>query len=760
MKAISRMLIFCLLIVSSINIGKSQCIIDAGKNQTLVCGGSTKLTAVEGLTRTYSDTIHYFNSIFFTSSDTGYVVGTRSTPDYWDNRSIFLKTTNGGDSWIIQTDTAFGSLNSIYFIDAKTGYAAGGMGFIYKTSDGGTHWNQVAFGGYFDNYYSIIFTTKDTGFIAGNNGKILKTTNGGTNWNLIHSDTTMMISSISFPDNQTGYAAGSAYGIASYLLKTTNSGKDWTAINDTLHYGLQSVYFLNADTGYITGKEQFPFFYGTASDILKTTDGGKTWKVVYKVSGIILYSVRFMDETIGYASGSKGTLLKTTDGGNSWQTITTKTNNSLTSIGFSNQNKVIALGWQTGIYTGSIPMSYSWSPLSSMNDSTLADPTVSPIMNTTYKVTATFKSGCMVTDSVKVMVNPLLVYANDVVASCGNNAYLSANTNYTGNGSLNYAWSPKENLSDSTLSNPVASVIKPSSFAVEVTTPNGCSASKNINVNTNVIDIQPSICMVTVGDKFKNAIVWSRPVSNAIDSFFIYRESTNQTGVYDLIGKSPYLAQSVFIDSSSNALVQSNRYKIAIKDVCEHTTSESTAHKTMHLNINQAQGSSWNLIWEEYEGFAVGSYKIYRGSTLADMQLIGSTAGGNSSYSDFAAPGGDIFYQVEITPPSDCSNIKSNTYSSSRSNIASNTVLSVSGVNANGISFKAYPVPAKEELFFNLPVSNKAKVSISSIDGKFIMNCNLNNSQNSISISSLHQGMFILRIMDNQNTYVTKFIKE
>jgi len=737
--------------------------IDAGKNQTIVCGGSAKLGTDYRLTRIYSDTTDLFTSVFFIGEDTGYLVGSMGNlSDYWGG--IILKTTDGGNSWIKQMDTL--NLNSVYFTDANTGYAVGQLGIIMKTEDGGNHWNLKANVGYFDNYLSIFFTSRDTGFAAGVNGKILKTTNGGAGWEVKNYDSTLTINSIYFPDKNTGYAVGfDPRGGICYFLKSTDAGNNWTRMNDTLHYELQSVYFTDADTGYITGIERFPNSYNLYSDILKTTDGGKSWKVVKKVSGVTLYSLRFLDEKNGYAAGSKGTLIKTSDGGNSWETIVNNvtlpySTNSFVSIYFSHPNEVIVAGWQTGICKLLIPDSYSWYPAIGMNDTSLAEPTVSPVKNTTYTVNAKFKSGCIAVDSVKVTVSPLLAYANDIVVSCGNNANLGASSNYTGNGALKYIWSPAENLSDSSISNPVASVIKSSVYSVEITTPNGCRASKDVNISTSAVNIQPSICMVTVGDKYKNLVVWEKPVSNSIDSFLIYRESTNQTGLYELIGKLPYYAQSVFVDTSSNSLVQSNRYKIAIKDVCENKTALSPAHKTMHLNINQAQGSSWNLIWEEYEGFAVSSYKIYRGTTISDLRLIGSTAGGNSSYTDFLAPAGDIFYQVEVLPPNSCSNIKSNNYTSSRSNIASNTALNIFGQTANSIGFKAYPVPAKEELFFNLPVLKNAKVSISSIDGKFIMYSSISNTQNSLSLTSLPQGMYILRIMDNRNTYVTKFIKE
>jgi hypothetical protein len=178
----------------------------------------------------------------------------------------------------------------------------------------------------------------------------------------------------------------------------------------------------------------------------------------------------------------------------------------------------------------------------------------------------------------------------------------------------------------------------------------------------------------------------------------------------------------------------------------------------MHLNINQGQGSTWNLIWEEYEGFAVVNYLIYRGTSISNLALIGSTAGGNTSFSDISAPSGDIFYQIAVTPPSSCSSLKSTDISSSRSNIASNTVLNISKLTDN--VFSVYPMPVVDELFLNIrPLTNPLAI-VSSTDGRIFMNCKLKSDENKIIVGSLPKGMYILRIMDSNQAFVAKFIKE
>ncbi len=63
------------------------------------------------------------SGIFFIDQNTGFLAT--------DN---ILRTTNGGNTW---TSQFFGSFNSIYFTSFETGYSVGGLGQIVKTTSGG-----------------------------------------------------------------------------------------------------------------------------------------------------------------------------------------------------------------------------------------------------------------------------------------------------------------------------------------------------------------------------------------------------------------------------------------------------------------------------------------------------------------------------------------------------------------------------------------------------------------------------------------------
>jgi len=75
---------------------------------------------------------NYF-SIFFANENKGWAVG-----DYNGFSSTGIRiTSNGGFNWVNQVNPNGGHLHSVFFIDSLTGWAAGLMGQIIKTTTGG-----------------------------------------------------------------------------------------------------------------------------------------------------------------------------------------------------------------------------------------------------------------------------------------------------------------------------------------------------------------------------------------------------------------------------------------------------------------------------------------------------------------------------------------------------------------------------------------------------------------------------------------------
>lgn len=404
-------------------------------------------------------------------------------------------------------------------------------------------------------------------------------------------------------------------------------------------------------------------------------------------------------------------------------------------------------------------LTYSWSPSEGLSQTDIPNPIVTATTDKTYNLTVTSSNGEIGKASVFIKVNPFVATAKNQTISCGNIAQLDVSTNYTGSGTLTYDWQPKDKLDDATIKNPVATITQATDFTVVVTTPNGTQTQKSIHVDVSKLSFQPELCLVNVDADNHNVLIWKNPAETSIQNYFIFKESVFQTDYYDLIGSVASTAECVYTDLSSNALVQSNKYKIAIKDDCGFISNQSLPHKTMHLTINKGQGNSWNLIWEPYDGFAVSSYKIYRGASVDNLSLIGSTAGSANSYSDFTASEGELYYQIEVLAPFSCSSLKSATLLSSRSNIASNLTNSISSPFNKG-AFNIFPVPVHDILTTNMDLSCLSEMVVLAIDGRVEMTFKQPILGNSINVSSLPNGIHILKLANNDGFIIQKFTKE
>lgn len=249
------------------------------------------------------------------------------------------------------------------------------------------------------------------------------------------------------------------------------------------------------------------------------------------------------------------------------------------------------------------------------------------------------------------------------------------------------------------------------------------------------------ICSVGSNNLGNNRVVWEKPITAEIDSFFVYRE-TAQVGVYDLIGAQSYSDSSYFDDVNSNPNVQPYQYKISYLDTCGDLSAQSSEHKTIHLTINQGVGQDWNLIWNHYTGFNYSSYEIYRGTTPSNVTLLNTVPSNVSSYTDQNAPAGNIYYQVVAVNPNGCSPSKAYDFSSSKSNFAATDPLSLSELYT---SISVYPNPTNGEVFFNADANAIGSIfSVSDGYGRIVKQSVISHSEEKIDISSWSEGIYYI----------------
>jgi photosystem II stability/assembly factor-like uncharacterized protein len=128
----------------------------------------------------------FYMGVCFTDSRKGWIVG---------ERTHVLHTEDGGKTWEVQFSDEDFILKSVSFCDEYNGWAVGEYGYVYHTSDGGANWEHQA--GEFDfsdetgeiiggNFlFDVVAVNPQTAWVAGIDGYVAKTIDGGTTWEQI-----------------------------------------------------------------------------------------------------------------------------------------------------------------------------------------------------------------------------------------------------------------------------------------------------------------------------------------------------------------------------------------------------------------------------------------------------------------------------------------------------------------------------------------------------------------------------------------------
>ncbi len=202
----------------------------------------------------YADSLTLLNSVYFISPQSGFIGTT-----YTSNKSI-LRSTNGGTNWFpANVDTNFAAnfpVKTIRFLNANTGYAAGGIldvcGVIWKTTDGGNSWTSNSNGGEPNN--SIGFPNQNTVVISGGDyeygASVCYSGDSGASWHYYFTGYFGIGYSLSFRTETEGWIAS---GFSRLLLKSTDSGLSWTSTDTPDSTYIYSLVFPNQKTGWAVG---------------------------------------------------------------------------------------------------------------------------------------------------------------------------------------------------------------------------------------------------------------------------------------------------------------------------------------------------------------------------------------------------------------------------------------------------------------------------------------------------------------------------
>ncbi|MEO7358089.1 MAG: YCF48-related protein [Ignavibacteria bacterium] len=296
-----------------------------------------------------SPTNQYLSKCFFTDNMNGWISG---------DSGVIIHTSNGGEDWVIQNTFTSSSIEEIFFINNRLGWALSYEVFpdsgsylgtrVFTTTNGGELWSNAMFPD--SNYFlrTIYFRDSLNGFTAGSPGKIFKTIDGGRRWTQTEIDSTskliLPVAEIKFLNSLTGYASGGFRDIAGSMWKTTNGGSNWKvtivgpeplndlfinssskiiAVGGDFEYGssyvkttnagavwtydtlgifgvAKGIDFRTAGEGWIAIGEKFSY----------TLDTGKTWASIFTPDSVRIEDVCFTDSAHGWAVGYDGVILK------------------------------------------------------------------------------------------------------------------------------------------------------------------------------------------------------------------------------------------------------------------------------------------------------------------------------------------------------------------------------------------------------------------------------------------------------------------
>lgn len=157
-----------------------------------------------------------------------------------DNGKI-LKTTNGGDTWVVQTTPETKNLASISSKNDSEVIAVGDLATVYYSNDGGASWlkqDSSSIGVGYANLNYVGYSNGSSFYVAGDNGIVLNASIPGIAWKKLSSNSQSNLNALKFVGLDTVWALGQN-GAATFSV---NRGVKWTSIRPISKWNVNSVY--------------------------------------------------------------------------------------------------------------------------------------------------------------------------------------------------------------------------------------------------------------------------------------------------------------------------------------------------------------------------------------------------------------------------------------------------------------------------------------------------------------------------------------
>lgn len=391
-------------------------------------------------------------------------------------------------------------------------------------------------------------------------------------------------------------------------------------------------------------------------------------------------------------------------------------------------------------------------------------PTVNFIQAGVYHLSLVDYNGCL--NDYDVIVNNIggPIVAVDSISSinCSTGGNYISTINYSpgSSGPFTYLWTPG-NYTTPDISN------VPAGFYTLMTTGNGnCKTFTTVNIQDQAMQLNP-ICIVTVDTTTQtNQLVWQEKPQSNLESFNIYRESS-QAGLYYKVGNVHKDSAHIFVDPVADPSVRGWRYKISAVSDCGSESFLSPLHKTIHLTVNKGLGSNYNLIWDDYIGHTYSTFYIWRWTNNQTWTIIDTVPSTVLSYTDqdpILATVTDLNYMIEAGPVPSCDPSRG-AINTTRSNIKTAKTSQTTGIITQpivGSIIRVYPNPSSGvfTLSFEKSITVKGILEIFNPVGELVLREEIgqNATSSNYDLSEMDNGIYLVRFTSPENTSVAKLI--
>lgn len=274
------------------------------------------------------------------------------------------------------------------------------------------------------------------------------------------------------------------------------------------------------------------------------------------------------------------------------------------------------------------------------------------------------------------------------------------------------------------------------------------------------------ICLVTVDTaSTHNIVVWEKPVTEEIDSFFIYRVFPDS--LYYHVGSVHYDSLSIFhdYDAAANPNTDAHRYKLSTLDTAGTESALSDYHQTMHLTVTTAGDMLWSWYKIEGSGNPVSFFNCYRDDDgTGDYQVINVLAGTEQTWVD-----NDIAlypsarYVIDVDWTISCSASRENV-ETTRSNLDERVAPEPAGIDeALAEQIEVYPNPSNGPINLKIPTQLEATgyivwSELGAVSYQQSLPQNIYDNQLVVNVPSVAPGLYLVEILTASGSVTKKVV--